>query len=182
MCLIGAAARRPINPTNRRTNPERELIRVEQVTCDTNPKYVSNYSCQIRPVATDKVSVNMRAFLREPCNELRMHTVIYYQYDVQNRVLLDRRDDICGYFSGAVKSPLIDAVIDNFVKYSNLNHTCPYQGELSFKADRIHTDDLILKVLLPAGKFHAATNVTNGKAREIVGRIFIDFMVLDRRP
>lgn len=157
------------------------MISYEKMLCDVNPKYISSHSCLVRPVARETFSVQSRAHLIRPINEIQANVRLYYRYNTYQKFLIDRWEDVCGYLSGKKPSLMIDVVSDYFYKYSNMNHTCPFEGDIIYKCDRISSKDLLIRPLLPAGRFHFDTNFTHGKNREFIGNVQIFFSVSDHR-
>lgn len=156
-------------------NFQRNGIRFVQVTCQPHTKFLTNCSCNIRQVARERFSMDFRATALLPLNALFANFKLYYQYGEEERLLLNIWADVCGYFSGKVPSLVIDAVVDNLKKYSNMNHTCPFEKEMIFNAERITVNDVVVNKFLPTGRFHLNTTFANGPKREFVGNVKLYF-------
>lgn len=174
-CIEMPMAQIKYNRTNvhRRRTDLQYGIRIEEFSCHPNPVFISNISCILRHVAQERILLEFRAILTKPCNELRVHVKSYYLYEKGSHLLLNRWEDICGYLSGEVPSFLMDMVIDNIRKYSNLNGTCPFSGELRFKADRFPAVSVPTINIMPTGRIRSNLTFTNGPLRTTVGSIIV---------
>lgn len=174
-------------PRHQRTNtPHSRNIshygfHVEGFTCFTNPRFISNYTCEFRRVARERYSLHFRVFLIEPCNEIRVNMKLLYLYDTEERLLINQWEDVCGFYSGKVPSVLLNVMMKNVLKYSNMNHTCPYEGELLFKADRIDANEFPMRNHVPTGRYRVNMTFTNGPYRTHVGNIIIIFSNVQRK-
>lgn len=158
-----------------RTRPKSWLSRmdfhIDHIDCSINSEYISNFTCKMQELSQDRWSFVFWGYLIRPWNDIRAHATISYLYGTKNMQLFNRHEDICGYLSGKVPSIYLDLANDYLRKYSNINHKCPYVGEIYFIAERIKLNDFFVRNLLPSGKIQFNVNYTDGTT--FVGKTLI---------
>lgn len=150
-------------------------IYIEHMNCSVNSSYIANYTCQSYRVAQERLSVTIKANLNRTCDNIFVHVQLFYLYENDERQLLNKWDDVCGYFAGESPSFLIDLLIDFFRKYSNINHTCPYAGEIHVVAERLAVNEIVTRNYIPTGKYRAVISLTNGHRRDFIGQVTVTF-------
>lgn len=156
-------------------------VELQTIECGAIEEYSLGSICDIHIVARNTFAINISNNLRHPIDNVQLHVVLYYRYNRYQKYLIDRWEDICGYFSGKVPSPILDIILKNTKQFSNVNHTCPYSGSMTFAAKQFKMDNFIIEPLLPAGKFRADVSFTEGAKRNTVSHIKVFFSISDHR-
>lgn len=156
-------------------------VELHHIECGAIEEYSLGSICNIRIIARNTFSINISNTLRNPIDNVHLHVVLFYKYNTFQKFLIDRWEDICGYFSGKVPSPVLDIIFSNTIQFSNINHTCPFNGSMTFSAPRYKMDNFIIEPLLPAGKFRADVSFTEGAKRNVVSHIKVFFAISDLR-
>lgn len=146
----------------------RSHIFTEDLTCYSNASYVHNQTCYFWQVAQERTAILIKFFLIKPCNEIEARVKLYYLYTTEERLLFDKWENICAYMDGKARSFLLDYFMPKFVEYSKFNHSCPYSGDLIFKADRMAAGEVLANEILPTGQFRLEVTLTNGPHRSFV--------------
>lgn len=150
------------------------VLHLEQFTCNGNPSHIKIHSCNYRRINQKSVSIDFHAFLIESCDQLQVRIRFSVLYGAGNeRLLLDRWEDVCGFLSGASKPNLLELIYENVGKYTNFNHTCPYSGDIRLHADRISSSDFPARFIIPTGRFRTNLSLTTGPQRVFLVRVVV---------
>lgn len=155
-------------------NESEMIIRMEQFTCNGNPNYITIHACNYKRIGQESISLDFQGFINKTCDRLQVHIRFSVLYGDDERMLVNRWEDMCAYLNGK-SNWFLDMTFAPFLKHSNMNHTCPYSGELRLHVDRITASDIPARVVLPTGKFRNILSFTNGPHRHFVVRIIIEF-------
>lgn len=162
--------------------PSRNYIFTEELLCYSNASYVHNHTCHIRQVAQERTAALVQFFLIESCNEFEAHVKFFYLYSTEERLVFDKWKNICAYLNGTTRSLPMNLIVPKVLKYSNFNHSCPYSGEVLFKADRIDVSEMMIQNFLPTDKFRLDIRLTNGPHRSLVFQVVDKFTNMIRVP
>lgn len=112
---------------------------------------------------------DMKLFLRvnfsEPMNSIWIHGVFYYKYNAHSyqRFPIDLWEDVCAWLKGNSHVYFLKWTAENVLSFSNMNHTCPYNGSLLINIARMPINRIImLEPFLPSGRYRVDLNATNG--------------------
>lgn len=111
-----------------------------------------------------------------------VHTVFYYKYAyTYQKYAIDLWENMCDWLGKKTKSYLLDWTIGRAQRYTNINHSCPYEGVVYLKADNISIKQFPIEPLLPSGRYRMDINITEGnrKTSIFVGKVF--FSISDHR-
>lgn len=128
--------------------------------------------------------MHMRINFSEPVNNVWIHGVFYYRYNVNSyqKFPIDLWEDVCAWLGGDTHNYFLKWTGKNAQKFSNLNHTCPYDGSVWIKIDKIPVNRLfVLEPFLPSGRYRIDLNITRGfkKRPFMITRFF--FAISDNR-
>lgn len=91
-------------------------------------------------------------------------------------------EDFCGFMSGEKKNLVLALAYPLFIKYTNVNHTCPYlPGSYFFKIDDFYVNTAAPLFLVPAGRYRLEININEGFEGPLVAKSKIIGSVSDRR-
>lgn len=74
----------------------------------------------------------------------------------------------------------MDWILPKMMKYTNLNHTCPYNGYVFLKVDNISLNDFAFPQLIPAGRYRTHISVQESDDK-ILFNASLYFSVSDHR-
>lgn len=91
------------------------------------------------------------------------------------------QEDFCGWISNKSKNYLLESTLKIIQKYTNLNHSCPYNGTIFLKVNSVSVRQLTFAPLLPAGRYRVDINFTDDTRHNniFMGKLF--FSVADDR-
>lgn len=120
-----------------------------------------------------------------------LHFVVYYRYNgiEYKKFPIDVWEDLCDWFSkkndaARIKKKsflLTEWILKRFSNYSNWNHTCPYENEMTIRAARFPISSIEIPQMLPAGRYQIDINMVEGDRKSIVHATKIFFSISDHR-
>lgn len=127
--------------------------------------------------------------LKKKLNAILIHAVVYYRYNgiEYKKFPIDLWEDLCGWFkfhgntTQKMKFYFLEWVLGTFANYTNVNHTCPYEGELFYRAARFPLSSIEIPQLLPAGRYRIDVIVLEGDRKSIIHFTKIFFSISDHR-
>lgn len=119
--------------------------------------------CNLKRINRENFKINISLNLTSRLKDVWIHGVAYYKYNHYQKFPIDLWEDLCGWLSGTSKSYLSDWFVKKLLKFSNLNHTCPYEGTIFVKNDNISIKEIHnFEVFLPSGRYRFDINLTEG--------------------
>lgn len=103
-----------------------------------------------------------------PQNDIHVRFTLFYRFREYRKFLLDLDVDVCDYMAGhrTISQPLLDTIMPILLKHSPyLNHSCPFEGNLSVLNFTI-SSDLLNGNLIPAGQYRIDCNAYNSVTKE----------------
>ncbi|XP_055837807.1 uncharacterized protein LOC129906168 [Episyrphus balteatus] len=107
---------------------------------------------------------------------MMLHLQMFKKINVVYRpFLMNVTEDFCQRFEKKVNAPYLNILLNIGGRYSNLNHTCPYEGWLMFKD--LELDLSSLKLLLPDGEYRLdiEPTINDAKSPAFVMQFFLEF-------
>lgn len=126
---------------------------------------------------------NVWANLSEPLHDAWFHAVYYYRFNrmTYQKFPIDLWENICSWIGNKTKSYILDWTFGKVLQYSNINHTCPYQGEVFVKVNNISISKFPFEQFLPAGKFRIDINITSGNRKIVFAMTQLFISISDNR-
>lgn len=125
---------------------------MEKITCTNSTEYCSSTTCGVSKTVRRSASLYLSCALKKPVHAVAMRLVLYYKFREYQQFMVDIVLDFCGYMSGKVPSPVLDIVMPVIKPISNLNHTCPYEGNVT--VNNLEIDDRLMdNTVLPPGQY-----------------------------
>lgn len=149
---------------------KRNEIGLEKLECSQNDgERLALVECDLKRISRNDFKINITINLLERVKDVWIHGVAYYKYNHYQKFPIDLWEDLCGWLSGKSKSYILDWFVKKLLKFSNLNHTCPYEGTIFVKNNNISYKEIQnFEVFLPSGRFRIDVNLTEGYH----GRVF----------
>lgn len=145
---------------------------MEKIICTNGTKYCSSINCGVTKTVRHSSSMYMSCVLKKPVHTLDIRLVLFYKFRVYQQFLVDILVDFCGYMSGKVQSHILDLVMPVIIPISNLNHTCPYDGNVT--VNNLEIDDRILdNTVLPPGQYRIDLAFLTGKRLISSAQIYV---------
>lgn len=125
---------------------------MKKITCTNSSEYCSSTTCGVSKTVRQSASLYMSCALKKPVQAVAIRIVLYYKFREFQQFMVDIVVDFCGYMSGKVPSHVLDVVMPVIAPISNINHTCPYEGNVTI--NNLEIDDRILdNTVLPSGQY-----------------------------
>lgn len=148
-------------------------------------------TCLAKYINRRDLTLDVTYKLKKKLDAIFLHGVAYYRYNgIEYKTFpIDIWEDMCEWFKFHGEKNfkkkrtffLSEWVFNRFSNYSNINHTCPYEGELTIKADRFAISTIEIPQLLPAGRYRLDMIVVEGDRKSIVYVNKIFFSISDHR-
>lgn len=157
------------------------MVIFERFDCFSDGR-LAHSKCDMKRISRNFVKIHVNMTLKKSVKDVWIHGIFYFKYNRFQKFPIDLNENLCGWLAGTSKSYLLDWTTRVLIKYSNLNHTCPYSGTIHVKADNISIKQLLLfETFLPSGRFRMDINLTEGfgKSAFFTSRTF--FSISDHR-
>lgn len=144
--------------------------------------FVRDFVFDWRPVGRNTIRMNVSAVLLKQWDRVDTHIVLYHRYATWQRYLVNVWEDFCNVFGASKLSPIGYILHNNFNKYTNIRHPCPYRvNETVWLRTSAYNFSSLTIPLLSSGQYRVDVTFANGKQRQSVffGRLY--FEVSDHR-
>lgn len=91
--------------------------------------------------------------LTAPVDNVTVRVRVFYKFTTYQPFTGVFVEDICAWLDGSKRSFALNWIMPLVVKYSNLNHPCPYSGYGYFKVDNLSINAFSFPQLVPAGRY-----------------------------
>lgn len=97
---------------------------------------------------------------------MRVGFMLNYRFNsVYRKFLIDLDMDFCGYMAETQKFDILLRTIMPVVeRYSNINHPCPYSGNVTVRKMRI-TNKIFDRAILPSGQYRIDVSIYDSKEK-----------------
>lgn len=145
-----------------------------EYNCSAESGLIVN-KCLMKHISRRQLKIDIQLNFTKPVHKAYLHTQVYFRYMTYQKFPISLWDDMCGWFVGKRRSFIMDWTLGKMLKYSNLNHSCPYFGHIFVKVDNISMDSFVFEQLIPAGRFRIDFNLTDeyrSKTPMFMGKLF----------
>ncbi|KAH8412764.1 hypothetical protein KR009_005397, partial [Drosophila setifemur] len=146
------------------------VYKIKNIECVGNPKHVKNISCIVKPINWNLSVVNMECtLLGSLINPMTRIQVFQKDYTNQYKpFLIDVNINMCDVIVRRNFIPYGTILWKIFKRFSNVNHSCPYKGQLICRDGYLDTQ---LIPPFPKGLYLVSLRVvdTNITSSEYVG-------------
>lgn len=128
----------------------------------------------MKHISRSHLKIDIQMNFTKPIYKAFVHTQVYYRYISYQKFPINLWDDMCGWFSGRRRSWVMDWTLGKLLKHSNINHTCPYIGNVFVTADNISLNTFVFEQFIPAGRYRIDFNLSQGhtSAPMFIGKLF----------
>lgn len=110
--------------------------------------------------------INANCTIPHPVDAIFVHFKLYYRFKKYLPFLLDVHGDVCDALGNKTKfQPILELGIPLFKMYSNLNHSCPFEGDIQVRGVK-YDNELLKGALIPGGKYRADMRVYDPRSNE----------------
>lgn len=143
-------------------------MRFEKFECSQYNEFCSIMECNTKPVSRHSVVLNLRCDLKKTIEQAKIRITLHVKLlNSYKQFLIDKLDDVCEFMSGKSSSKILNFFLPPVQKYSNLNHTCPYDGSLNVVD--FPTEHLVkLQAFIPHGKYRIDLHVIEPKRNSTI--------------
>lgn len=165
---------------------QKNKLTFERLHCPkTSPGSVAqSFNCILKHVSRTNLKIHVGWKLTRPVQSFWMHSVFYYKFNgiTFHKFPIDLTEDLCGWINGTGKSFAMDWSLGKMLKYTNVNHTCPYVGPMWLKVDNIPEETLTFdNSLIPSGEYRVDYEMLESPASNPFLEASLYFSVSDHR-
>lgn len=144
---------------------------------------VSDLLCEMKQISRNALKIHFSLNLTKPIYDVWLHSVFYYRFNglTYKKFPIDLWENGCGWLAGTTKSWILDWTVGKVLNYSNLNHPCPYEGNVYLKVDSVPVSNFVIDQFLPAGKYRIDYYCTNGNRSDVLFSSHMFMSVSDNR-
>lgn len=132
--------------------------------------------CLMKHIGRRQLKIDIQMNFTKPIHKAYVHTQVYFRYVHYVLFPISLWDDMCGWFIGKRRSFAMDWTLGKMLKYSNMNHSCPYFGNVFVKVDNISMDTFIFEQFIPSGRYRIDFNLTDdyrSRTPIFMGKLFV---------
>lgn len=141
---------------------------------------MSSVDCKAKYIDRNHVKIAASANLSEPLHEIWVHVEPYYKFNRYTRIAGYIWENLCDWLAGK-KSFILDYYGSRLMKFTNINHTCPYSGNIFGKIDNISIQAFAFPQILPSGRYFIDMIGYESDRSKVLSNLQIYFSVSDHR-
>ncbi|XP_058987927.1 uncharacterized protein LOC131806960 [Musca domestica] len=147
------------------------IIKGTKLICIPNYKYLINHTCRLKAVNRYKSVVFMDAYIRNQLNNVTVNAALYARNDVNtyNPFLINFTQNICWYLCNHRFGTYMKVFMDVLFRYTNVNHSCPYEGLLVAKG--LYFEGNSMSALFPKGSYKGVFIFYEGYPLDHIGTV-----------
>ncbi|KAH8307449.1 hypothetical protein KR044_012590, partial [Drosophila immigrans] len=130
-------------------------FKLTNVICESlNESWVHIYDCRLKAISRNLTVFNFNATFFYPVNDIILEMQLFKRANGYKPWLLKTAFDSCRSLRTTF-NPFGKLVYNLYKNYSNINHTCPFEGPIIIKGFHVEPDKLGLP--LPTGQYRLDT-------------------------
>lgn len=160
---------------------------LERLVCHKpSPDSIAHsFHCIFKHVSRTHLKMDFSVQLKKRVDTFWIRSVFYFKFNgiTFQRFPIDLTEDICGWINGTARSFVMEVAYSKLLKYSNINHTCPYDaGPIWIKVDSIPEDIFTFELsFMPSGKYRVDLDYMESPSSAPFMKAALYFSVSDHR-
>lgn len=147
---------------------QKNQLILERLVCPpSKPESIAkSWHCIFKYISRSDLKIEFRFNLTKPLNDFWVHSTFYFKFNgiTFQKFPIDLTENICDWLSGKGKSYIMDWSVSKVIKYSNVNHICPWLNPVLMKVDNISMHVFSFEQsFLPAGNYRVDNDFTEGR-------------------
>ncbi|XP_073835036.1 uncharacterized protein [Musca autumnalis] len=133
---------------------ECKIVKFTKLECKDNDKSLVDFKhCQLKAVGRNRIAMQVQAELMEPLHDgLQINAELFRKSHDFRPFLYNDTMDFCGFMKNPNRFMFWKILVQDMVKYTNLNHTCPYEDEIVVK-DLILEENMFKTLPFPSNDY-----------------------------
>ncbi|XP_036230422.2 uncharacterized protein [Bactrocera oleae] len=127
--------------------------------------------CRLKAVKRDVTEATIRIHLLREVDNCNLHTELLRKYNTYQPFFINKTFDVCEFLKTRKNAVYFDILFKLIEKYTNANHTCPYEGEFIVERFSPFHNNFILP--LPTGDYLIKFGFYNSNA--LIFQLFVWF-------
>lgn len=126
--------------------------------------FIQSVYCKIDYISRKNLKIDIHYNFTKPRSDIWFHGSLNYKFNglTYQKFPINLWENICDWMSGKQKAYILDWTLGRLTKYSNLNHSCPFNGYYFIRVNNMSMDSFIVEPLLPSGRYRLDLVATEG--------------------
>ncbi|XP_060651589.1 uncharacterized protein LOC132788273 [Drosophila nasuta] len=134
---------------------ESVVFKFTNAVCESrNKSWIIVNNCRLRAINRNRTVLNINITALHPVTNIFAEFQVFKRENGYKPWLVKTSWDLCRFLKKAY-NPFAILFFRMFKEFTNINHTCPYEGDLVVEG--FHLRPELLGVVLPTGDYRAAT-------------------------
>lgn len=162
---------------------KKNKITFERVICKAHPgSVITKLICDIKYIDRNgNLKIDAWMNISKSIDNVWIHAVPYYRYNTYHRIANELWEKPCDWLAGTTKSYIMDWTVGRMLKYTNLNHTCPYVGRMYFKVANISMSNFPIPPIMPSGRYRVDVELTESDRKNVLASAQFYSSISDHR-
>ncbi|XP_034127284.1 uncharacterized protein LOC117583189 [Drosophila guanche] len=110
-------------------------------------------TCELKILGRGIVGLNMHVQMKQPpITRIKAQVTTFRRFSGYRPFLYNVTVDFCGFMKNPKRFPFFFMVHEAIRKFSNFNHSCPYNHDISINR-MVLTDEMISRIPVPSGYY-----------------------------
>ncbi|XP_029405335.2 uncharacterized protein LOC105224459 [Bactrocera dorsalis] len=109
--------------------------------------------CRLTVPKRGTIALSLYAkILKKPFSNITINLSLFKKFNGYRPFLQNVSVDLCSFMANRKRFPFVKIYFDAFAKYSNFNHTCPFNHDIVFN-NLVMRDDMFARFPIPGGEY-----------------------------
>lgn len=154
---------------------------MEKILCKTYPgSKISHIDCNAKYIDRNNLKISISMNISRPIHDIWLHVEPYYKFNKYTRIAGHIWENGCDWLAGK-KSFLLDYYAPRVLKYTNLNHSCPYTDYIFAKIDNISVQQFAFPQIAPSGRYYLDIYATESDRSQVLANLKVYASISDHR-
>nr|XP_036229402.1 uncharacterized protein LOC118682977 [Bactrocera oleae] len=155
------------------------FFKLTKMECrDVNENLMRVNVCRLKAVKRDVTEATIRLQFLQRVDKWTIHIELLRKYNTYQTFSINKTFDICAFFKNRKEAVYLNILYKLIEKYTNANHSCPYQGELIVDRFRPLHANFILPI--PTGDYLLKLVFFNAKTMSLSLFVWFGFKELEK--
>nr|XP_017092685.2 uncharacterized protein LOC108122567 [Drosophila bipectinata] len=126
-------------------------MKFTNLVCESyNQSWFVFHNCRLKAVRRDRIVLNINGTLLYPAQVIHVHGKLFKRANGYKPWLIDVKLDVCRFVKRNY-NPVAKMIYNLFKKFTNINHTCPFEGPQIIKGFYLKPE--LLGLPFPTGDY-----------------------------
>ncbi|XP_058976307.1 uncharacterized protein LOC131801554 [Musca domestica] len=129
------------------------ILKSTKIVCETHPNYIHNHTCALKPINRYRTYIQMDCWIKKELTNTSVNFAVYTRNsaNIYKPFLINATINVCQLYAKNMQGPYGKILKTIFTRFTNINHSCPYSGNIVVK--NAYWDTSLLPVALPPNSY-----------------------------